>query len=424
MPEESKHTNFFFRAWNLVKVSWRNGTSWFISTGNIFLQILGALFSTWCSLVCAIFVGVLWLTNSVYESCAADIKDAEAAALEAAKEAALKVAEEATKPIDVATWEYVFYYSWELIIPTLAFIEVICIVRKLMPIFSLRKQELSITWSQICILLGFLAWLVSVLIITGLDRQNDFLTIAIGGCVLSWVFQDYVKNIVAFLYLRMSNLLHIGDWVIVPSRSIDGIIKSVNMSSVTVENWDTTKTSFPVYILYTEPFKNLQSMLDRKTHGRRMFMSFILDSEWIQPLTMEEAERIAEKIETDTHFIDTQILGMVRDAFANNKEVLNIALFRRYVHHWLMRNPKFSRIPRLIVRYLEPTEYGVPMQIYGYIVDVSLESFEWVQSDTMEHLLHIMSYFNLKLYQSPSGFDASNTNIFLAPNCKPYKNNL
>lgn len=421
--------NKIFRLWNRLKLWRRNRAASFISKRNVPAQILGASLSTWCSLVLVLGVIILIITYHLFPS---PETAAQVASLQPLPQILPNLSPPPPMPMvmsevqpqaqEISTLTKVLEMIWKLSIPTLIFFEVVFIVRKLSPIFSLRRQELSITWSQICILIAFLGWLISVLIITGLDQKKDLLTIAVAGCILGWVFQDTVKNVVAFLYLRFNDLIHIGDWIIVESRHIDGMVKFVNLTTVTIENWDTTTSSFPIFILYSEPFKNLQSMLDRKTHGRRMFMSFVLDSGWVQPLTLPEAENIVKKIETDQHFKDTQILEVVREAFHNDKEVLNLSLFRHYVHHWLMNNKKFSRAPRLIVRYLEPTEFGIPMQIYGYIVDVSLESFEWVQSETIEHLLQVMTYFNLRLYQSPSGFDASNSNIYLAPESTPYKN--
>lgn len=375
------------RGWNAVKLGRRVAAAACISSRFVPIQILGAMLSTWCTVIGIVWALVLWFWG-------------------------------ASTPGNAALFHTVVQIS----IATFILCEVVCVVRKLSPIFSLRRKELSITWSQICILLTFLGWLIAVLIFTGLDQKNDFLTIAIIGTILGWIFQDTVKNIVAFLYLRFNNLIHIGDWIMVEARHIDGIVRAINLTTVTIENWDTTVTSFPIHTLYSDTFKNLQTMLDSKTHGRRMFMKFILDSEWVHPVTLDEARQIAGKIETDQYFKDVEVAGVIQDAYVNEKEVLNLALFRRYIHHWLMNNRNFSREPRLLVRFLEPNEFGIPLQIYGYIIEPTFESFEWIQSETVEHILQAMNWFNLRLYQSPSGFDASNSNIFISQQSAVYRN--
>jgi len=305
---------------------------------------------------------------------------------------------------------------------TIIFADVIWIVRKLTPLFNLRKQEIKITISQIIILLSFGLWLFALLIFTGLNKENNFLTVAILGSVMSWIFQDTVKSVVAFLYVRINGMIHIGDWIQLDSKKIDGTVKGITLTMVTIENWDTTLTSFPTYLLHSDSFKNLQPMLDAKTFGRRMFISFTIDSGWIQPVKSSDIENIVSRLDVDDYFKETQIIDKVRDAEEHNKEVMNIHLFRRYIHHWLMNHKKISRQPRMVVRYLEPTENGIPMQIYAFLTDISLEPFEWTQSSIIEHVLESMKWFNLRIYQNASAFDVSNSNIYLAPQQANYTN--
>lgn len=386
---ETRFSQWCYRRWNHFKLMRRSAAAFFISSRYLPVQIFGAICSTWCTMFGAVWLLALWILSNILSN----------------------------DPAAIRIVDMIFNLS----IPTWIMFEVVSVVHKLSPIFSLRRREISITWSQICILLAFLGWLIAVLIITGLDHGKDLLTLAIVGSVMGWIFQDTVKNVVAFLYLRINKLVRIGDWIMVESRNIDGMVKTISLTTVTIENWDTTVSSFPIHILYSETFKNLQGMLDNKTHGRRSFMSFVIDSGWIQPVTSDEADKIAAKIEKDLRLHSDEIKRVLHKAFGAETEVLNLALFRRYIHHWLMNNRNFSRIPRLIVRFLEPTENGIPMQIYGYITEVSLESFEWIQSETIEHILQAMTWFNLRIYQSPSGFDASNSNVYLTSSSTPYK---
>ena len=89
-----------------------------------------------------------------------------------------------------------------------------------------------------------------------------------------------------------------------------------------------------------------------------------------------------------------------------------------------MNHHKVCRRPRLVVRYLQPSENGLPMQVYAYLTDISLEPFEWTQAGIVEHILESMRWFNLRLYQNASAFDVSNSNIFLAPETAQYKNSF
>lgn len=305
---------------------------------------------------------------------------------------------------------------------TAIFADVIWIVRKLTPLFNIRKQEIKITISQIVILLAFGLWLFALLIFTGLNKQNNFLTVAILGSVMSWIFQDTVKSVVTFLYVRFNGMIHIGDWIEIESKQIDGVVKGITLTMVTIENWDTTFTSFPTYLLNSSSLKNLQHMLDGKTYGRRLFLKFTIDSGWIRPVTLKDVDQIIDKLDVDNYFKEVQILGKVKEATENNTEILNLHLYRRYIHHWLMNHKKVSRQPRMVVRYLEPTENGIPMQIYAFLTDISLEPFEWTQSGIIEHVLESMKWFDLRIYQNASAFDVSNSNIYLSPKQASYTN--
>lgn len=279
------------------------------------------------------------------------------------------------------------------------------VVTKLNKIFSLRKQETRITLTQIFFLICFGTWVVLSVGVLGLkDMSNGSVIIALGGSVLTWVFQDTIKSVAAFFYLRANGLLKIGDWIEVPSHGVDGIVKGISLTTVTTENWDTTTSAFPTYILHSEHFRNNQAMMDGKTHGRQMLKTFVLDTGWFHPLSDADCERLIAELDVDKVFKEKVI----------KVNQLNAEVFRQYFYHWLMKNKHVSHEPRLIVRWLEQTNEGMPLQIYAFITDGYLEPFEWWQSQIIEHFLKALAWFDLQLFQTPSGYDASNSNIHMA----------
>lgn len=312
-------------------------------------------------------------------------------------------------------------YARELMLTVAACVLFMAVVRgvgRLNPIFSLRRQEERVTWSQICVLVAFGLWLIAIIHIWDLYNTGGMLPVAIVGGVLSVMFQDTIKSVVAFLYVRLNHLLAIGDWIEIPSQNVDGMVRTITLTSVTVENWDTTLSTFPTYLLQSSHFKNLQQMVDGKTYGRRMQRTFIVDTGWIAPVGPDDARRIAAVLGPDDHFAGEVLEARVR---ATDGRVLNAELFRLYIHHWLMNHPHISRKPRLVVRWLEQQSEGLPLQVYTYITDSSLEAYEWQQSAIIEHIIASMAVFNLQLYQSPSGYDASNGNIYLTDHEADYK---
>ena len=278
------------------------------------------------------------------------------------------------------------------------------VITNLNKLYSLRKQESRITISQIILLAIFGICLISIVFALGIKKDdNSFIIISTFGAVLGWIFQDTIKSVAAFFYLRANGLLKIGDWIEVKSHGINGIVRSITLTTVQIENWDTTTSAFPVYILHAEHFKNNQRMLDGKTHGRQMAKTFIIDTGWIHTLSQEEACYLRTHLDTDECFKQSTIVP----------GELNIHAFRRYLYHWLMQNTHVCQQPRLFVAWEEQSSEGLPLHIHLFINDTKWEAFEWQQSEITEHIIQTLDMFNLQLYQSPSGYDASNSNIHL-----------
>lgn len=303
---------------------------------------------------------------------------------------------------------------------TIGVFVVIHVVRKLNPIYCLQKEEERITWSQIVLLASLGIWLIVVILQISKDFPNLSTFVSITGAVLSWIFQDTIKSVVAFFYLRINNQLKIGDWIEVKSKGIDGKVKGISLTTVIIENWDTTTSSFPTYILHSDHFKNNQKMMDGKTYGRQMQKTFIIDTGWIHSMSQQEIDKLKEiilKKDNDDN-LNYCISQHAKDG------VLNIQLYRLYLYHWLMNHSHVSHEPRLIVRWLEQTNEGLPLQIYVFITDSNLAPFEWQQSQIMEHAIEALAWFNLQLYQSPSGYDASNSNIKLVDKEADYRRKI
>ena len=287
------------------------------------------------------------------------------------------------------------------------------VTKTLNKVFSLRRQETYITWSQISLLAAFGLWIVVIVCCLNLQKNNptDTAIITVFGAVLGWIFQDTIKSVAAFFYLRANGLLQIGDLIAVPAKGVEGFVRTISLTTVTIENWDTTTSAFPTFILHADHFKNSQRMLEGKTLGRLMKKTFIIDSGWVHPLTDNDVKRLRKALDVENFFVEKEV----------KCDMLNIEVFRLYIYHWLMNNPNVSQQPRLIVRWLEQTSEGLPLQLLVYLTDTMLDAFEWQQSQIMEHVVKAMGWFDLQLYQSPSGYDASNSNIYLTQQTADYR---
>ena len=302
---------------------------------------------------------------------------------------------------------------WYLVIgQTLFCVLAVSVCNTLTNIFSLRKNETGITWCQISVLIVIGLWIIGFILIFKIKEGSQYMVaIGIAGSLMTWIFKDKIMGAVAFIHLRFHNLLCIGDWIKVPQYDVDGEVKRITLTTVTIYNWDTTTSTIPINVLHTNHFINLQNMMKGKTYGRRMCLSFIFDTSWFRMLTKEQIKTIEQEHGFDLYLTDEKV----------GEGMLNAELFRLYIFHWLMNHPHISQQPRLIVRWLEQQKEGMPLQIYAFIIDSTFAAFEWQQSQMIEHIIKSLAWFELQLYQSPSAYDVSNSNIYLSPTPATYR---
>ena len=299
-----------------------------------------------------------------------------------------------------------------LVIQTLFVWLAVLACHSLTNIFSLKRNESGITWCQISILFLFGLWIIGFVIIFDVNKLQRFaLPIGIIGSVISLIFQDTLKGVSAFIHLRLNNQISIGDWIIIPKHNVDGEVSRITLTHVTFYNWDTTTSTIPTSVLHSEHFQNLTNMMDGRTFGRKMSKTFILDTGWIHIITEQEANELKQS--------DAIIKYLAKDDIKSG--MTNAQLYRLYLYHWLMNHPHISQQPRLIVRWMEQKESGMPLQVYAFITDSNLPGFEWQQSQIIEHIMESLEWFGLRLYQSPSNYDVSNSNVFLTNKPATYR---
>lgn len=291
-------------------------------------------------------------------------------------------------------------FSWYKLICLTIFLGLVWFIcSSLTDYFSLQKKETAITWCQILILVSIGLWIISIIWAFNIQK-NDKSTIVFGivGALLAWIFQEKVKGAVTFIHLRLHHLLRIDDWIQVPKYNVDGEVKHITLTAVTVYNWDTTTSTIPISALSAEHFINLQNMSDGKTFGRQMIKAFILDTNHFHVISAKEAEQLRSRDEITPYLLEDDI----------HEGILNAQLYRLYLYHWLMNNPHVSQLPRLLVRWLEHKEDGMPLEVNVFITKTDATSFEWQQSQIIEHVLKSLDWFGLRLFQAVSSDDIRN----------------
>ncbi len=238
-----------------------------------------------------------------------------------------------------------------------------------------------------------------------LDTKLSTILISLGtmSAVLMLVFQDTIKGFVGSIQLSANDMLRIGDWIAVGAA--DGNVLEINLTTVKVQNWDNTITTIPTYSLVSSPFTNWRGMSE--SGGRRIARTINIDVNTIRYCTPEMIEKykhyslikdyLTQKEEDILEYnkanrIDTSEI-------MNGRQQTNLGIFRAYIKAYLNNNPKLNHNLTMMVRQMQPTEFGVPLQIYAFSSDKKWINYEDIQSDIFDHIISAAPMFDLKIYQ-------------------------
>ena len=258
-------------------------------------------------------------------------------------------------------------------------------------------------------------WVMGIVIIVSVlvDRSPVILLSGIGAAtaVLLLIFQNSILGLVASIQLSSNNMLKIGDWISMPAYGADGAVLDISLHTVKIQNWDKTIVTVPTYKMTTESFTNWQGMI--KSGGRRIKRSIYIDMSSIEFCTEEMLEEF-EKIDYLKHYLSVKkndiknynkAHGINPDSIVNGRHLTNIGTFRAYVEAYLQKNRNLNQEMLHMVRQLQPTEKGLPIEIYAFTDGTAWVDYENAQADILDHLLSVIPEFGLRVYQAPSGHD-------------------
>lgn len=268
-------------------------------------------------------------------------------------------------------------------------------------------QVIKIFAIMICVLL-----VIGVLI--NKDLSNLFIGLGTLSAVLMLVFKDPILGFVGGISLTANDMVRIGDWIV--KGDADGNVIDIGLTTVKVKNWDNTIATIPTYSLISDPFINWRGMTE--SGGRRISRSIIIDLDTIKFCTPEMLEKykkfqLVSKYITDkekeiaeynnSHNIDTSNL-------VNGRRQTNLGIFRAYMQAYIRQNPNLNHNLTMMVRQKDPTEFGVPLQIYCFSAKTDWVSYEAIQNDIFDHVYAVINQFDLKVYQRPSSYSINMLN--------------
>ena len=231
-----------------------------------------------------------------------------------------------------------------------------------------------------------------IIISTLIDKDPIAILTGLGAgtAILMLVFQDTIKGLVAGVQLTANDMLRPGDWITMPKYGADGDVIEVTLTTVKVRNWDKTITTVPPYALVNDSFQNWRGMFDMG--GRRVKRSINIDMNTVRFCTEEELAEFKKQ-------------PWMEGFEATGKEEVNLYIFRHYVMHYLTHHPKVHQGLTMIVRQLQPTAQGMPIELYFFSANTAWVKYEALQAEVFDHVLAVVHRFGLKVFQSPTGLD-------------------
>lgn len=230
--------------------------------------------------------------------------------------------------------------------------------------------------------------------------------------VLLLVFKDTILGLVASIQMSVYDMVRVGDWISMPKYEADGDVLSINLNTVKVQNWDMTITTIPTYAFITDSFKNWRGMTN--SGGRRIKRSIYIKMSSFKFLQKDEIEKLKNYRIIKDYLINKEVeIEKYNESVQNSKDssslnirrLSNVGVFRKYIEEYLNANDLIKKDMALMVRQLEPSSKGLPLEVYCFSAIQDWVTYEGIKSDLFDHIITIASEFNLEIFEEPTGSD-------------------
>ncbi len=259
--------------------------------------------------------------------------------------------------------------------------------------------------------LWFIGGIVIIATLLGKSPLSLLAGLGASAAILMLVFKDSIMGVVSGVQLSANDMLKVGDWIAMPKYGADGTVIEVTLNTVKVRNWDNTITTIPPYLLVSDSFQNWRGM--QESGGRRVKRSVNIDMNSVRFCTPEMLDKY-RKIKLLADYID-QTEKVIKDynkaqqidnsVLVNGRRQTNLGVFRAYLNAYLHNLPTVNDEMTILVRHLQPTDRGIPVELYFFTRTTDWAPYEQIQADVFDHLLAIVPEFDLRVFQSPTGAD-------------------
>lgn len=271
----------------------------------------------------------------------------------------------------------------------------------------------------------FLFFICGIIIFSLLTGKSPWAFLGAFGAlsaILMLVFKDTILGFVASIQVSTNDMIRVGDWIEMQKYGADGDVIEINLNTVKVQNWDKTITTIPTYFLITDSFKNWRGM--QNSGGRRIKRSIHIKISSIRYMAKEETEQLKKIQLLAPYIIERQseieqynkTTGADKSMPVNGRNMTNIGLFRQYINRYANNHPKLRKDMTMLVRQLQSTEHGLPMELYMFTDDTRWAVYEDIMSDIFDHLLSAIKYFNLEVFEAPASDDIRSLRLSVKDN--------
>ncbi|MHC5062557.1 MAG: mechanosensitive ion channel family protein [Planctomycetota bacterium] len=231
--------------------------------------------------------------------------------------------------------------------------------------------------------------------------------------VLMLIFKDTILSLVASVQISTQDMVRIGDWIEMPSCGADGDVIDIALHTVKVQNFDKTIVTIPTARLNSDSFKNWRGM--QESGGRRIKRSLFVDVSTVRFLEEADVLRL-ENLKLLREYLSgkreelgkhNEALGEDATLAANSRRLTNLGTFRAYIFAYLKEHPAIHNGMTLLVRQLQPSDKGQPIELYVFTTTTNWGEYEAIQADIFDHLYAVIEEFDLRIFQTPSGGDFS-----------------
>ena len=254
----------------------------------------------------------------------------------------------------------------------------------------LRNRTLEGVFQMFKIIAICVGAIIIISIVIDKNPSNVLTGLGAMAAVLMLVFKDPIMGLVAGVQLSANDMLRPGDWITLPKHDADGEVVEVTLTTVKVQNWDKTITTIPPYALVSESFQNWRGMFD--SGGRRIKRSIYIDMNSISFCTPEQQKRFGDR-------------GWLKGLEEHDEAIVNLTVLRNYLDIYLRNNKRVNQDMTLMIRQLQPTAQGLPLELYFFSANTAWVAYEHLQADIFEHIIAMLPEFGLKVFQNPAGRD-------------------